>query len=159
MICCNLYRAALASFPTAPLLIPASFAAARTLAPLASAVRAISVFLEDQTGRPNGLPVRVPVALARSSTAFTRATIMLRSNSAVCGAPHTSEFERAIIVERVNTGIARAKANGTKSGKAISRPALKTMKADAARAALAEGQSIRAAALAAGIPKSGAKNS
>jgi DNA invertase Pin-like site-specific DNA recombinase len=29
-----------------------------------------------------------------------------------------AEFERAIIVERVNAGIARAKANGTKSGKA-----------------------------------------
>ena len=97
------------------------------------------------------MPVRVPVALARSSPAFTRATIMLRSNSAVCGAPHTSEFERAIIVECVNAGIARAKANGTKSSKAIGRPALKTKKADAARAAIAEGQRIRAAALAAGI--------
>src|SRR5271167_1966776 len=30
-----------------------------------------------------------------------------------------AEFERAIIVERVNPGIARAKAKGTKSGKAI----------------------------------------
>jgi DNA invertase Pin-like site-specific DNA recombinase len=62
-----------------------------------------------------------------------------------------AEFERAIIVERVNAGIARAKVNGTKSGKAIGRPALKTKKLDAARAALAEGQSIRTAALAAGI--------
>ena len=73
------------------------------------------------------------------------------ASSAVCGAPHTSEFERAIIVERVNAGIARAKTNGTKSGKPIGRPALKTKNADAARAALAQGQSIRAAALAAGI--------
>ena len=62
-----------------------------------------------------------------------------------------AEFERAIIVERVNAGIARAKANGTKSGKAIGRPALKRKKLDAARAALADGRSIRAAALAAGI--------
>jgi DNA invertase Pin-like site-specific DNA recombinase len=62
-----------------------------------------------------------------------------------------AEFERAIIVERVNAGIARAKAAGTKSGKAIGRPPLKTKKLDAARAALADGQSIRAAALAAGI--------
>jgi DNA invertase Pin-like site-specific DNA recombinase len=62
-----------------------------------------------------------------------------------------AEFERAIIVERVNAGIARAKAEGTKSGKAIGRPALKTKRVDAARAALAEGKSIRAAALAAGI--------
>ena len=62
-----------------------------------------------------------------------------------------AEFERAIIVERVNTGIAPAKANGRKSGKAIGRPPLKTKRLDAARAALAEGSSIRAAALAAGI--------
>ncbi len=62
-----------------------------------------------------------------------------------------AEFERAIIVERANAGIARAKANGTKSGRPIGRPTLKRKKLDAARAALADGQSIRAAALAAGI--------
>jgi DNA invertase Pin-like site-specific DNA recombinase len=62
-----------------------------------------------------------------------------------------AEFERAIIVERVNAGIARARASGTKSGRPIGRPALKTKRLNAARAALAEGQSIRAAALAAGI--------
>jgi DNA invertase Pin-like site-specific DNA recombinase len=62
-----------------------------------------------------------------------------------------AEFERAIIVERVNAGIARAKASGTKSGRPIGRPALKTKRVNAARAALAEGQSIRAAALVAGI--------
>jgi len=33
-----------------------------------------------------------------------------------------AEFERAIIVERVRAGMARAKAQGTKSGKAIGRP-------------------------------------
>ncbi len=62
-----------------------------------------------------------------------------------------AEFERAIIVERVNAGIARAKAEGTKSGKPIGRPALKNKRMDVARAALAEGKSIRAAALTAGI--------
>jgi hypothetical protein len=46
-----------------------------------------------------------------------------------------AEFERAIIVERVNAGIARAKANGTKSGTAIGRPGLKTKKLDSARGA------------------------
>ncbi len=61
-----------------------------------------------------------------------------------------AKFERAIIVERVNAGIARAKAKGTKSGKAIGRPPPNTRKLDAARAALTERQSIRAAALAAG---------
>ena len=35
---------------------------------------------------------------------------MARSTSAVCGVPHTAEVERAIIVERVNAGIARTKA-------------------------------------------------
>ena len=53
-----------------------------------------------------------------------------------------AEFERAIIVERVNAGIARAKANWTKSGKAIGRLALKRKKLNTVRAALAEGQSI-----------------
>ena len=33
-----------------------------------------------------------------------------------------AEFERAIIRERVVAGMARAKANGTKSGKPIGRP-------------------------------------
>ena len=33
-----------------------------------------------------------------------------------------AEFERAMIRERVNAGIARAKAGGTKSGKAFGRP-------------------------------------
>ncbi len=33
-----------------------------------------------------------------------------------------SEFERAIIQERIAAGMARAKANGTKSGKPIGRP-------------------------------------
>jgi DNA invertase Pin-like site-specific DNA recombinase len=33
-----------------------------------------------------------------------------------------AEFERSMIVERVRSGIARAKATGTKSGKAFGRP-------------------------------------
>ena len=33
-----------------------------------------------------------------------------------------AEFERAIIVERVKSGMARAKEKGTKSGRAIGRP-------------------------------------
>ena len=35
-----------------------------------------------------------------------------------------AEFERSIIRERVLSGMARAKAKGTKSGKAIGRPAI-----------------------------------
>jgi DNA invertase Pin-like site-specific DNA recombinase len=71
-----------------------------------------------------------------------------RVNSSMLGA---FEFERAITVERVSVGIAHAKASGPKSGKAIGRPALKAKRVDTACAALAEGQGIRATALAAGI--------
>jgi DNA invertase Pin-like site-specific DNA recombinase len=62
-----------------------------------------------------------------------------------------AEFERAIIVERVNAGIARARAHGTKSGKAIGRPVAPPDKVKAARAALAIGATVRAAAAASGL--------
>jgi DNA invertase Pin-like site-specific DNA recombinase len=50
-----------------------------------------------------------------------------------------AEFERAMIVERVRSGIARARERGTKSGKAIGRPRVATAKEAAVRAALAAG--------------------
>jgi hypothetical protein len=50
-----------------------------------------------------------------------------------------AEFERAIIVERVNAGIARARQKGTKSGRAIGRPTAPSDKVDAAKVALASG--------------------
>jgi DNA invertase Pin-like site-specific DNA recombinase len=53
-----------------------------------------------------------------------------------------SEFERAIIVERVNAGIARAKVCGTKSGRPIGRPPLAAERGAAIRAALAAGTGI-----------------
>jgi DNA invertase Pin-like site-specific DNA recombinase len=62
-----------------------------------------------------------------------------------------AEFERAIIVERVNAGIARARQKGTKSGRAIGRPAAPSDKLDAAKAALASGMTVRAAAAEAGL--------
>jgi DNA invertase Pin-like site-specific DNA recombinase len=37
-----------------------------------------------------------------------------------------AEFERGMIQERVRAGMARAKAKGTKSGKAIGRPTVST---------------------------------
>jgi DNA invertase Pin-like site-specific DNA recombinase len=61
------------------------------------------------------------------------------------------EFERAMIVERVRAGLARAKANGTRSGKAIGRPALTGAKVEIARRHLLHGASIRATAIEAGI--------
>jgi DNA invertase Pin-like site-specific DNA recombinase len=51
-----------------------------------------------------------------------------------------AEFERAMIVERVNSGLARARDKGTKSGKAIGRPRIDPAKEAAIRAASAEGK-------------------
>ena len=50
-----------------------------------------------------------------------------------------SEFERAIIRERIAAGMARAKANGTKSGKAIGRPAIPPHVRSAIRSAYKSG--------------------
>jgi DNA invertase Pin-like site-specific DNA recombinase len=50
-----------------------------------------------------------------------------------------AEFERAMIVERVRSGIARARERGTKSGKAIGRPRVAAAKEAAVRAALVAG--------------------
>jgi DNA invertase Pin-like site-specific DNA recombinase len=49
-----------------------------------------------------------------------------------------AEFERSIIQERVRAGMARAKAKGTKSGKAIGRPAIAPAKRAAIREAYGE---------------------
>jgi DNA invertase Pin-like site-specific DNA recombinase len=54
-----------------------------------------------------------------------------------------AEFERAMIQERVNAGIARARALGTKSGRPLGRPALPAATAEAIRARRAGGESIR----------------
>jgi formylglycine-generating enzyme required for sulfatase activity len=50
------------------------------------------------------------------------------------------------IRERVNGGIARAKRQGTKSGRKIGRPELPTVTANAIRTRRAEGENIRAIA-------------
>jgi DNA invertase Pin-like site-specific DNA recombinase len=54
-----------------------------------------------------------------------------------------AEFERAIIQERINAGIARARVKGTKSGKAIGRPKLAPHREAAVLASLAAGNGIR----------------
>jgi DNA invertase Pin-like site-specific DNA recombinase len=54
-----------------------------------------------------------------------------------------AEFEKAMIIERVGAGIARARENGTKSGKRFGRPTIKPKVADAVRTSLAAGFSIR----------------
>jgi DNA invertase Pin-like site-specific DNA recombinase len=53
-----------------------------------------------------------------------------------------SEFERAILVERINAGTARAHQVGTKSGKAIGRAKVSPEPEVAVRDALAAGTSI-----------------
>ena len=53
-----------------------------------------------------------------------------------------AEFERAIIVERINAGMARAKAQGTTSGKPIGRPKLSASREAQVRQLLAAGTGI-----------------
>ena len=53
-----------------------------------------------------------------------------------------AEFERSMIVSRVKTGMARAKKEGTKSGKAIGRPKVSKATEAAIRAELAKGTGI-----------------
>jgi DNA invertase Pin-like site-specific DNA recombinase len=50
-----------------------------------------------------------------------------------------AEFERAMIAERVRAGMARAKATGTKSGKAIGRPPIDQRRREAIRKAYQAG--------------------
>ena len=53
------------------------------------------------------------------------------------------EFEREMIVARVNAGLARARQAGTKSGKAIGRPRGADYEVEAIRSALLQGHSVR----------------
>jgi DNA invertase Pin-like site-specific DNA recombinase len=53
-----------------------------------------------------------------------------------------AEFERAIIVERIHAGIARARVKGTKSGKPIGRARIDRRKAEQIRAELAKGTGV-----------------
>jgi DNA invertase Pin-like site-specific DNA recombinase len=62
-------------------------------------------------------------------------------------------FEREMIQTRVKAGLAKAKANGTKSGRAIGRPALSDEKIAAVRNALAAKMTLREAAAACGVSR------
>ena len=53
-----------------------------------------------------------------------------------------AEFEAAMIRERVRAGVARAKRNGTKSGRAIGRPKLDAKREASVRRALQAGGGI-----------------
>jgi DNA invertase Pin-like site-specific DNA recombinase len=62
-----------------------------------------------------------------------------------------AEFERAMIVERVRAGLARAKQTGTKSGRAIGRPRTTHEKEQEIRALLGAGKGIRKTATVLGV--------
>lgn len=62
-----------------------------------------------------------------------------------------SEFERDLLRERIKSGIAHARSKGTKSGKAIGRPAFD--KKERVKSLLKEGKSVRTIALELGISK------
>jgi DNA invertase Pin-like site-specific DNA recombinase len=62
-----------------------------------------------------------------------------------------AEFERDMIVERVNAGLARAKASGTKSGKAIGRPKVAGKVEELIKAELAKGTGVLKAAKLLGV--------
>ncbi len=65
----------------------------------------------------NGAPPLRPRARAAAMPAFVRSMIRVRSNSAVCGAPHTAEFEADLIRLRTREGMAIARARGKLRGK------------------------------------------
>jgi DNA invertase Pin-like site-specific DNA recombinase len=64
-----------------------------------------------------------------------------------------AEFERAMIRDRVKTGMLRAKASGTRSGRAIGRPTVDPGKAELARQLVAAGQSGRQIAKLTGLSR------
>jgi DNA invertase Pin-like site-specific DNA recombinase len=62
-----------------------------------------------------------------------------------------AEFERAILQERIHAGIARARRNGTKSGKPIGRARTSRKVEDAIRVSLANGAGIHKTARECGV--------
>ena len=62
-----------------------------------------------------------------------------------------AEFERAILQERIHAGIARARKNGTKSGKPIGRARTSRKVEDAIRASLSSGKGIHKTARECGV--------
>ena len=62
-----------------------------------------------------------------------------------------SEFERDLLRERIKSGIAHARSKGTKTGRAIGRPAFD--RSDVVKSLLAKGNSVRAVAAEFGISK------
>ncbi len=97
-----------------------------------------------------GLPKATPRAWAASRPSCVRLRMRVRSNSAVCGAPHTGHFERRLIAERTKDGIAAARAKGKRPG----RQPLDTDRIAAALKLVAAGLSPTAAARQLGLGRS-----
>ena len=76
----------------------------------------------SQPSRPNRLPLRAALGidLALHQQGIDTTTPAGKAMFQMIGV--FAEFERSMIVERVRAGVARAKASGTKSGKAFGRP-------------------------------------
>ena len=66
------------------------------------------------------------------------------SNSTICGAPHTAQFERDLIQERTRAGLAAAAARGRKGGR---KPTVTEDKLRRAREHIAKGLTVRETAV------------
>lgn len=64
-----------------------------------------------------------------------------------------AEYERELVIERVNAGIAAAKASGTRFGRPLSDPVVITDKAAIAKEARAKGRTAQEVALFVGWPR------
>jgi DNA invertase Pin-like site-specific DNA recombinase len=88
-----------------------------------------------QTVRQTGRGLSIPPPALDTTTPAGRAMFQMLGVFA--------EFEREMIVARVNAGLSRARQNGTKSGKAIGRPRGAAYKPEKIRAALLKGATVR----------------
>jgi DNA-binding NarL/FixJ family response regulator len=93
---------------------------------------------------------RTPIQLKSATYAAVRSGqgVLLRitadtASSAVCGAPHTAEFERELIQERIRSGIAAAKARGKRLGRQLGQRPKSDRLAPKVLALIKQGRSYR----------------
>jgi DNA invertase Pin-like site-specific DNA recombinase len=111
-------------------------------------VQNVSAFLAEMT--------QLGVAVYCHREAIDGSTPTGRAMLSMCSV--FAELERDLLRDRINAGIARARTQGTKSGKAIGRAPLGPEIVAKVKQALADGLSIRAAAKAAGVSHGTAHN-
>jgi DNA invertase Pin-like site-specific DNA recombinase len=100
---------------------------------LGRSVAHLAVLIDDLQAQGVGLYLHQQAI--DSTTASGKAMLQM------CGV--FAEFERSILRERIHAGIARARQQGTKSGKALGRPRIEDGVRESVRAARAEGKSVR----------------